>query len=243
MNDVTAPGGLSEIERVVDTFVAPTKTFADILRSASWWLPFLLLVLSGVGLGYTVQRQVGFDRVAENMVHQSPKLEDRLSGMTPEQTAATMRAMTMQAKFTSYGAPVFVLIFFALYALIVWGSFNFGLGAQTTYGQVFAVVFYAALPFLLINAVAILTLVFGGNSDAFDLKNPAGTNLGYYLPDLAPWLKALLGQIDVIRLWSVGLTIVGMAIVGRKTIMQSAAVILTLWVIGLLLATAGGAFS
>ena len=30
---------LSQTERVVDTFLAPTKTFADVLRSASWWLP------------------------------------------------------------------------------------------------------------------------------------------------------------------------------------------------------------
>ena len=36
--------GLSQVERVVDTFVAPSKTFTDILRSTSWWLPFLLLV-------------------------------------------------------------------------------------------------------------------------------------------------------------------------------------------------------
>ena len=36
---------LSQMERVVDTFVAPTKTFADIRRNASWWLPFLLSIL------------------------------------------------------------------------------------------------------------------------------------------------------------------------------------------------------
>ena len=38
-------GGLSQVERVVDTFVAPSKTFTDILRSTTWWLPFLLSVL------------------------------------------------------------------------------------------------------------------------------------------------------------------------------------------------------
>ena len=30
--------GLSELERVVDTFVAPTATFKDILRSTAWTL-------------------------------------------------------------------------------------------------------------------------------------------------------------------------------------------------------------
>ena len=41
MEEVT---GLSQVERVVDTFVAPSKTFADILRSTSWWLPFLIQI-------------------------------------------------------------------------------------------------------------------------------------------------------------------------------------------------------
>jgi hypothetical protein len=28
--------GLSQVERVVDTFIAPTKTFTDILRNTTW---------------------------------------------------------------------------------------------------------------------------------------------------------------------------------------------------------------
>ena len=43
------PRGLSQMERVVNTFVAPTATFKDILRSTSWWLPFVLMVVSSTG--------------------------------------------------------------------------------------------------------------------------------------------------------------------------------------------------
>ena len=31
------------------------------------------------------------------------------------------------------------------------------------------------------------------------MQNPIGTNLAYYLPDAAPWLKALLAQFDAIK--------------------------------------------
>jgi hypothetical protein len=231
---VVQPGGLSQVERVVDTFVSPSKTFTDIRRSASWWLPFVLLLLGGISLAFVTDRQVGYERVSENMIHQSPKLEDRVSSMTPEQRAQQLRVMTISNRATGYAAPLIVLIFFAIYALILWGSFNFGLGAKTTYWQVFAVAFYAALPFLFIDVIAILMLYLGGNADAFDMKNPAGTNLGYFLTDTSPWLHALLTQIDVVRLWSVALTAVGMAIVARKTIAQSAAIVVGLWVLGLL---------
>ncbi len=41
---------------------------------------------------------------------------------------------------------------------------------------------YASLPYLLISLLTILTLCFGGNQESFDMQNPIGTNLAYYLP-------------------------------------------------------------
>src|SRR5260370_37499590 len=79
--------GLSQVERVVDACVAPTKTFTDILRSTSWWLPFVLLVVVTLGTTVVVDRQVGFERVAENQIHQNPKQEEQRAGLTAEQRA------------------------------------------------------------------------------------------------------------------------------------------------------------
>ena len=44
---VPAEGGaqLSQAERFIDTFVAPSKTFADIRRDASWWLPCVIATI------------------------------------------------------------------------------------------------------------------------------------------------------------------------------------------------------
>ena len=74
---------MSQVERVVDTFVAPKKTFKDILRSTSWWLPFLLLVLVTLGTTVVVEKQVGWGRVAENQLHQNPKQEEAMANLTP----------------------------------------------------------------------------------------------------------------------------------------------------------------
>ena len=134
--------------------------------------------------------------------------------------------------WSAYGFPVSLLILLLLYSLIVWGCFNFGLGARTTYGQVLAVSWYAALPYVLVPLIAIAVISLGNGGDNFDLKNPIGTNPGYYLTSAPPALRGLLSSIDIIKLWSVGLQIVGMAIVARKTIMQSAIVIGILWLLG-----------
>lgn len=236
----TSIAHLSQIERVVDVFVAPSKTFTDILRNTSWWLPCILMVLGSLASAYVVQKQVGFARVNENQIHSSPKQEDAMNQMTPEERASRMAIGAKITGYISYGIPVLLILGFAFYALVLWGSFNFILGAQTTYGQVFATCFYASLPYLLLNALLILTLYFGGNAEAYDYKNPVGTNLGYYMPDAAPWLRALLGRIDLIQLWTVALVTYGMAIIAKKTIAQAATIVLGLWLFVTLL-TVGSA--
>jgi hypothetical protein len=233
--EASIPGaGLSEVERVVDVFVAPSKTFTDILRSARWWLPFVLMVIVTLGGAVVVDKQVGYARVAENQIHQSPKQEEKFNDLTPEQRAAQLRGMSVGYRYTSYGSFVFILIFVAIEAVLFWASFNFGLGAQTTYGQMFAVGMYAGLPRLLTGLLSIVTLMFGSNADAYDMRNPVGTNLAYYMPDAAPWLKAFLSFFDVIGLWSLALLVIGTAIVAKVSRGKAAAVVVGWWVFGLL---------
>jgi Yip1 domain len=239
MNDVVAEGqsagpGLSQVERVVDTFVAPSKTFKDILRSTSWWLPFVLLVLVTLGSSAAVEKQVGWGRVAENQIHQNPKQEEAMASLTPEQRASRMQMTGNIYRYSSYGSFVFILVFVGLFALIYWASFNFGLGAKTTFGQMFAVCMYASLPRLLTGILSILTLMFGNSADSYDMRNPVGTNLAYFMPDSGPALKAALGFFDVIGLWQLALLVIGMAIVAKVSTGKAAAVVVGWWVIGLI---------
>lgn len=227
--------GLSQVERVVDTFIAPTKTFTDILRNSSWWLPFLLLVLVTLGTTVVVEKQVGWGRVAENQIHQNPKQEEAMASLTPEQRASRMQVTANVWRYLSYGSFAFILFFVALFALIYWASFNFGLGAKTTFGQVFAVYMYASLPRLLIGLLSILTLLFGNSADAYDARNPVGTNLAYFMPDSEPALKAALSFFDVVGLWQLVLLVIGMAIVAKVSRGKAAAVIVGWWVLGLLI--------
>ena len=236
-------GGLSEIERIVDTFIAPTATFKDILRSASWWLPFVLLVVSSVGTAFVVDKKVGFDQASDNQIRMSPRAQERLADMTPEQKAQNEKVTIAVTKYITYGSFVLITVFLALYALVLWASFNFGLGAKTTFSQVFAVTMYASLPYLLISILTIISLCFGGNAEGYDYKNPVATNMAYFMPDIAPWMKGLLESFDIVKLWSVVLTVIGMAIIAKKTIAQSAIIVSVFWLIGVMASVAGAAFS
>ena len=234
---VTSTTHLSEIERVVDTFIAPSKTFADIRRSATWWLPFLLLVIFSVAVGATVQKDVGFERAYTNQLHNSPTQEDRINQLPPDQKARTIATSAKVTQGITFAFPVLLAIGFAIYSLILWAGFNFGLGAQTTFAQVFAVTWYASLPYLIRSILTIITLHFGGNPEAYDYNNPVGTNPAFFMPEAGAGMKALLGSFDLIKLWSLALQVIGMAIVAKKTIAQSAVIVVGWFVLSVALAT------
>jgi hypothetical protein len=230
--------GLSQGERLIDTFVAPSKTFTDILRNSSWWLPFVFMVLVGFVFSVAIDKKVGFESVAQHELEKNAAASAQISALPADQRAARMAVQTKITKYITYGYAVPILIVAALASLVLWASFNFGLGAKTTFGQVFAVWMYAALPKSLMALLAAVLLFAGVNTETFDIRNPAGTNLAYYMPDASAGLKALLSFFDIFGLWSLALLVIGTAIIARKSTGQAAAVVVGWWVL-ILLITAG----
>ncbi|MGC2509789.1 MAG: YIP1 family protein, partial [Acidobacteriaceae bacterium] len=141
--------GLSQVERVVDTFVAPTKTFTDIRRNASWWLPFLLLILVSVAFAASIDRKIGFDQVAQANINRNASAQQRMSALTDAQRDQSIHTVGSVTRVISYLYPVIGLIFALISAGILMMTFNFGLGAKATYKEYLAVWFYAGLPFLI----------------------------------------------------------------------------------------------
>jgi hypothetical protein len=227
--------GLSQVERVVDTFIAPSKTFTDILRSTNWLLPFLLMVIIGMGSAFAVDRTVGFNVVAEQQMTKNSAQADRINSLTPDQRAHAVDMSAKVTRISTYATFVFILIIVAIHALLLWATFNFALGAKTTYGQVFSVIMFAGLPKAFVWLLSIVLLFSGVGLENFDIQNPVGTNLGYYLT--SPVLKMAGSFFDIFGLWSLALLVLGMSIISKKTIGQAAAVVVGWWLLGLALLT------
>ena len=185
--------GLSQVERVVDVFIAPSKTFTDILRSTSWWLPFVIMVVMSMGSAFAIDRTVGFYRLLpRQQIAKSSMGSDRINSLPADQRAKAIQQQATVTKYTTYCAFVFILIFVALHSLVLWASFNFGLGAKTTFGQVFAVIMFAGLPKAFVWLISIVLLFSGVGLENFDAQNPVGTNIGYYLTSPALMARQLL---------------------------------------------------
>ena len=243
MTDAVVPPvtGLSEGERLIDTFVSPGKTFTDIRRSASWWLPFVIMVLCGFLFTYAVDKKVGFDAIAQHQIEKNKFAADRINGLPPEQRAAQYQAAAKRTRMFTYMAPVFILVFALIVSLLWWLTTNFALGANTRFSQIFAIWMYSALPKVVMSLLAAVLLFAGVGVDTFDIQNPVGTNLGYYLSDASPALKAAGSFLDVFGLWSMALAVIGISIVANKTKGQAAVVVFGWWAIGLIISVAGAA--
>lgn len=208
--------GLSQWQRVANTFAAPSKTFEDIKRgNKSWWLPFVILAVAGYVFFAAVTLKVGWAQVAENSVHLNPKSEERLAQAPPAQ-----REMSM--KWTQYGmeggfaaGPILVLIFALIIALVLWGTINFVFGGKATFGSVLAVWMFAALPGIIKSLLGAVVLFAGSAPESFNLNNFAPTSVGAFLNPLETnaAVYKLASSLDITTIWYLFLMGMGLAIV------------------------------
>jgi hypothetical protein len=236
--------GLGQVERVVDTFVAPTKTFTDILRSSSWWLPYLLGATLGLLFAYVILNKVGLPTLVDGVVHHSKSLEDRLANASPGDAAKIRSTIETQFKF-SYAFPVLGLLFGVICAGVLMATSNFVFGGHAKYKEMLAVWFYGTLPLFVFNLLVIVSIYAGLSGDSFDIQNPIGTNIGYYLSgtELPHWLVTLLSAIDVFAIWSALLLTLGVSIVAGIKRSLAAVAVFGWWFIYVLLKVAGAAIS
>lgn len=233
------PAGLSEVARLVDTFIAPSKTMTDIRRSSRWWLPFLFGVIVTYVFMFAVQKQVGWSQIVDNQIKQSPKMQEQMATLDPTQLSERKHLIAVSTQYTFYATPLLSLIFAAIAAAVLLATVNFGFGGEATFGRMFAVWMYAGLPLILQALLASVTLFAGMSPEQFNLQNSIGTNLGYYLPaDTSKGLLTLATAFDIMTIWTIVLLVIGCSIVGKIKTSSAAVAVVGWWVLIVLARTA-----
>jgi hypothetical protein len=207
---------LSEGARIVDTFIAPSKTFADLRRNASWWVPWILISIVSVAFIYVVDRQVGFDQVTRNEIAKSSRAE-QFEKLPPDQKAKQLQFSTNLTRYLSYATPVFALVAFVVIAGVLLGTFNLAVGASVSFKTALAIVTYGSLPSILHAVLGMIAMMAGGMSgsldkEAFNIRNPVATNPAYFMdPSGNKFLYGMASALDVFVLWSCVLIGIGFA--------------------------------
>ena len=205
------PAPLSEGARLVDVFIAPSKTFTDLRRNASWWAPWLLISAFSIALIAVVGQQVGFEQVSSNQISQSARA-DQFDKLPADQQARQLHVAATVMKYIGYAFPFIVLISFAIIAAILLAAFNLGAGAQVRFGTSMAIVTYGSLPGIIHATLAMIALFAGVDREGFNLQNPVATNASYFMSPIGNrFLYGMASALDVFVIWSIVLMGIGFA--------------------------------
>jgi len=210
------PAPLSEPQRLIDTFVAPSKTFTDLRRSAMWWAPYIIIAIVGFLFVYAVDVKVGWEKVVDNQIQMKPKAAERLQNMPTDQREKTIGQQVGLTKIIAYSVPAIALVIYAIFAAVVFAAVKFAANAEVQFKTVFALIVYSRLPELVRTVLSTISLLAGVSTDSFDINNPLATNGAYFMdPSGSPVLRALVGSFDIITIWTLVLVAIGIPCIAK----------------------------
>jgi len=227
------PKPLSQVERLVDTFVAPAKTFTDLRRSANWLVPWLVITIAGLAMVGVADKKLGMEKIVENQLALQPKQAAALDNLSPDQRAARIETVIKFNRAIAYAYPVLILIILAIVAAVLLGTFNFGLGTELGFNQVLAVCMYASLPGVIKALIAILAIAVGGG-EAFTFQNPITSNLSPLVDPSSHFLYAVATGLDIFTIWTLVLTGIGISCLAKLKRGTAMAVVFGWWLLVML---------
>jgi Yip1 domain len=224
--------GLSEPQRLVNVFIAPSKTFADLQRNPSWWVPWLVTAVFTLIFSIIAVQKIDIPRFVQEQIDRSPRAQKRLENLTPEQRA---QGVAIQATFTKvgfYAAPVFTLLGGLIAAAVLMFVYNFILGAEVPFPRAMAVVFYAGIPGILGTILLIVSFLASSDPNTIDItRNPMPTNPGFFLdPEGNKVLYGLASALDIFKIWWVVLLGIGFSAASSNRKPNSATSITTAFI-------------
>jgi len=208
--------GLTQWQRVANTFTAPSKTFEDIKRgNRSWWLPLIVMALVSYIFFAAIYTRIGMQQVMDNQIRMDPSTAARMEKVPAEQREMSMKVSLYVTEGAFIASPVTVIMVAAVVSLVLWGTINFGFGGKATFGSVMTVWFYASLPSVIKSLLGTIVVFAGMAPESFNIKNFAPTNLGAFLDPVETnkALYTLASSLDIVTIWTLVLLGMGIAIV------------------------------
>lgn len=232
---------LSEGERLVDTFIAPRKTFEDIRVNASWWVPWLLTTILSLIFGAVAAQKIDMVQFTRHQIEQSKMRQRQMEQLSPEQQERQIQIGASFTKVAFYVSPIFALILGLIVAAVLMAVFNFGFAAEVSFPQALAIAFYAYLPRAIYAVLLTVSLLVASDPNSIDITgNPMPTNLAFFMnPDSNKFVYSLLSYIDLFAVWPAVLMGLGFSTVSAKRKLKAGTAIATMLVIYGLVALIG----
>ncbi|HZI57470.1 MAG TPA: YIP1 family protein [Verrucomicrobiae bacterium] len=203
---------LSEPQRLLNVFIAPRKTFEDLKRNPSWWVPWLVTAIFIIIFGVVAVQKIDMVQFLQREIDKSPSAQRRMEQLTPEQRQKGLAMQATGTKVVFYIYPLFTLIGGLIIAAVLMAIFNFMLGAEVPFQRAVAVVFYSYVPLIISTILLTVSVLFSSDPNTIDLTNPMPTNPGFFMdPQGNKFIYAIVSSLDIFSIWVVTLLGLGFA--------------------------------
>lgn len=223
-----APATKNAFQRIAGVFFAPVETFADIARKPDILVPLLLILVVGYVTSFMVMPRLDWDAMiaqqAEMVKKQNPNVSDA--------DVAQMGKFTIAfAKVMGYVSPILVIIGYTIIALVVWGACRL-MGGAGNFKQAWSATLYAHFPRVLLGIIAAVVIMARGSVDPSAMATVVRSNPAF-LVDMKtnPVLFSLLSSIELFQIWTIALLIIGFAALTKLSRAKTAAIVISLWLI------------
>jgi len=204
---------MNQAARLIGVFFSPGKTFADIARRPTWWIPIVVMAVLGTIYLNAFTQRVGWESVIRPAIERLPNAQ----AMTAQQREQAIERAAGLYKYLGYGGSAVGTLFYVfLIAVLLMFLFDTIQGAGIGLKRMMAIVAYGFLP-LAIQTLLSMLVLFLKDPEEFDLQNPLIFNVGAFLSSDTPAaLRALGSSIDLFSLWIIVLLAIGVSSAARK---------------------------
>jgi len=215
-------------EALAGTFSRPSETFERLRKSPTWWLPFLLWMLFGIGASVAMMGKVDWERSARDAMEKRAK-----AGGPAVPEDALPRIAGMMKTMGTVMAPVGTAVFFFVIALVLWAAAKMFAG-EVRFGQMLALWGHANLGNVVGTVLSIpVLLAMAPESLTLDgLPRAVKSNLGAFLPeDSAPAVLSLASAFDIFSLATLALTVLAFRRIPGLSKGAATAIPIVLWLL------------
>ena len=231
VSTIPAPLEMSVINRIINVFIAPSKTFEHLIQKPEWVTPLIIALIMMVTFSIVMKNLIQTESVkaAREAIMKSDQIaNDQKEQVIEQQT-------TMMKKFWFVGIAIGMVLVGAGYflsPLFLRIGGNSLLGGTATYIQILAIYGYSTLiDFLAILVKAPLMMV----NQSLRVDTGLGMLLGE--PATRSALYTFLAKFDIFTFWQLAVLVIGLSILYKFSKGKAAALVIGLWLIWVLLLT------
>lgn len=228
-NQTEPAGEMNVFERIINLFVAPSKTFEALVIKPDWVTPLILFFLVFATVSFLLKDVIQAEQaiVTKESIMKNQQIPDSQKEQSAEQ------AISMMKKFWAVGIGVGFIAVIIMYLL---GGLALHLGGKSilkgngTYLQVLSIFGYSGLVDVLASIIKV-PLMYINQTMRVD------TGLGILLGENATRtpLYVFLSKFDIFTFWQLAVLIIGLSILYKFPKGKTAALVIGLWVIWILI--------